>query len=481
MNSHEQSRVGCFLSSEQKREGLETGQAAFPEILTDSEAPPLAEYYAQQGNRSLKKNQQATAKQVRCKKPRATLTSADAVEIYRRSLHRAPRSLRPASQWASAAALAREYGVSEKAIRDIWTGRTWAEDTRHLDSLRAPRTARPKGRPPGRRDNGPRRRKAAAARSEGAENRRPQAVVPAAAAGQLQPEQTGEGRPAEQDRRPSQRPQHRVDLDPARAALPPLLLRPSPEPEPEPPTILPRLAVLDLPRVPPRQPSGPPPTGRCELRTGSAALSSLPAAAPARDLSSGPPAGLADPGRRADAARWGTSAGPGAAWSLPSPLAAARPQVPSSSAAWNGGTSLSPHPVPRFVPGDVTWDALARARAVAAASAAILQLSAAATGATTFTGGPAFLPGQQPFPFVRPPWAASAPAPLGATLGPLPPKAAAERAGTRDRQAGPAGREPGAAGWPGGLSAMGVVEGLGLGASAAAAHGGMRGAGSESV
>ena len=111
LNSHEQSRVGCFLSSEQKREGLETGQAAFPEILTDSEAPPLAEYYAQQGNRSLKKNQQATAKQVRCKKPRATLTSADAVEIYRRSLHRAPRSLRPASQWASAAALARRARV----------------------------------------------------------------------------------------------------------------------------------------------------------------------------------------------------------------------------------------------------------------------------------------------------------------------------------------------------------------------------------
>jgi hypothetical protein len=36
----------------------------------------------------------------------------------------------------SSSKVSRMYGVSEKTIRDIWVGRTWKAETRHLDPLR---------------------------------------------------------------------------------------------------------------------------------------------------------------------------------------------------------------------------------------------------------------------------------------------------------------------------------------------------------
>ena len=82
---------------------------------------------------------------------RASLTSEDAVEIFKRSMP--CYSLR-----TTAVAVAYEYRVSEKAVRDIWTARTWAEATRHLDPHRPPRTVRPMGRPLGKLDSKPRKR-----------------------------------------------------------------------------------------------------------------------------------------------------------------------------------------------------------------------------------------------------------------------------------------------------------------------------------
>jgi hypothetical protein len=103
----------------------------------------------------------------RCPKPRAVLTSRQAVDIFRLSLRadhmpahhdRAQSSIysivRPSSS-----AVARQYGLSEKAVRDIWTGRTWSDHTHHLAPLRIPRAARPTGRPPGSLDRGPRQRR----------------------------------------------------------------------------------------------------------------------------------------------------------------------------------------------------------------------------------------------------------------------------------------------------------------------------------
>jgi hypothetical protein len=60
------------------------------------------------------------------------------------------------SKIPSATKVARFYGVSEKTIRDIWTGRTWAAQTWHLDKSRVLKI-KPTGRPIGRRDTKPRK------------------------------------------------------------------------------------------------------------------------------------------------------------------------------------------------------------------------------------------------------------------------------------------------------------------------------------
>ena len=69
----------------------------------------------------------------------------------------------------TAAKLSVIYGVSEKAVRDIWTGRTWAKETWHLDMSR-PITKKHAGRPKGSKDKIPRRRRSIGDVKEGERN-----------------------------------------------------------------------------------------------------------------------------------------------------------------------------------------------------------------------------------------------------------------------------------------------------------------------
>ena len=78
-------------------------------------------------------------------KTRAKLTEADALDIYHCK-----------GRVTSAAAISKLYGVSEKAVRDIWTGRTWSKETWHLDESR-PFPTKKMGRPLGRKDAQPRK------------------------------------------------------------------------------------------------------------------------------------------------------------------------------------------------------------------------------------------------------------------------------------------------------------------------------------
>ena len=74
---------------------------------------------------------------------RAVLTSAKACEIFAKKPGESGKE--------SAALVGRMYNVSDKTIRDIWRGRTWAHATGLGDGKR-----RPVGRPKGSRDNRPR-------------------------------------------------------------------------------------------------------------------------------------------------------------------------------------------------------------------------------------------------------------------------------------------------------------------------------------
>ena len=80
-------------------------------------------------------------------KQRARLTEADVISIFKIKL-----------SCISATTICRSYGVSEKAIRDIWCGRTWAKETFHLDPSRA-LVLKQVGRPKGRRDSRPRQKR----------------------------------------------------------------------------------------------------------------------------------------------------------------------------------------------------------------------------------------------------------------------------------------------------------------------------------
>lgn len=68
-------------------------------------------------------------------KTRAKLSEAQAINIF---------NLKKNSPTISAARIATIYGVGEKTIRDIWTGRTWSRETRHLSAAR-PRLQRTAG------------------------------------------------------------------------------------------------------------------------------------------------------------------------------------------------------------------------------------------------------------------------------------------------------------------------------------------------
>ena len=79
------------------------------------------------------------------RKTRAKLTEADALDVFHCKTH-----------LMSAASVSKKYGVSEKAVRDIWTGRTWSKETWHLDTSRS-RPLKKMGRPVGRKDAKPRK------------------------------------------------------------------------------------------------------------------------------------------------------------------------------------------------------------------------------------------------------------------------------------------------------------------------------------
>jgi len=79
------------------------------------------------------------------KKLRTRLTQADVVEIF----------LRKQSQ-KSPTVVSRLCGVSEKTVRDIWSGRTWSKETQHLDPSRT-MCIKKIGRPTGRKDTKPRK------------------------------------------------------------------------------------------------------------------------------------------------------------------------------------------------------------------------------------------------------------------------------------------------------------------------------------
>ena len=86
---------------------------------------------------------------------RIALSKDNAVDIYK--LKQAFTCTK--NHGKSTADVAREYGVSSKAIRDIWVGRTWYRETFHLDPSRsdaAERLMKRVGRPKGAKDSKPR-------------------------------------------------------------------------------------------------------------------------------------------------------------------------------------------------------------------------------------------------------------------------------------------------------------------------------------
>ena len=87
-------------------------------------------------------------------KPQARLTHDEVVEIF---MARATKQ--------SASQVCVRFGVSEKAVRDIWTGRTWAKETWHLDTSRSIEMKK-LGRPLGRNDTKPRKQKIASRKGD---------------------------------------------------------------------------------------------------------------------------------------------------------------------------------------------------------------------------------------------------------------------------------------------------------------------------
>ena len=69
------------------------------------------------------------------------LISDDAVRIFKLKL----KQIKPS-------AVASVFNVSEKTIRDIWSARTWAKATEHLDPQRCTSVKNKPGRPLGRKD-----------------------------------------------------------------------------------------------------------------------------------------------------------------------------------------------------------------------------------------------------------------------------------------------------------------------------------------
>ena len=87
-----------------------------------------------------------------CSKPHAILTSEQAIAIFLLKKY----SVESGRNRPCASRIARGYGISEKAVRDIWKGRTWCKETSRFEPTRPPHDVRPVGRPKGRKDSAPR-------------------------------------------------------------------------------------------------------------------------------------------------------------------------------------------------------------------------------------------------------------------------------------------------------------------------------------
>ena len=91
---------------------------------------------------------------------RAVLSKAQVLQIFAYKIESASVSRQTSK---STAQIAKSYGVTEKAIRDIWTGRTWFRETLHLEPSRPEtleRLTRRPGRPKGSQDRQQRRKAA---------------------------------------------------------------------------------------------------------------------------------------------------------------------------------------------------------------------------------------------------------------------------------------------------------------------------------
>lgn len=99
------------------------------------------------GHQDLSKNARYKTSIEACK-TRTILQPEQAIQILQIKLssRRLADSGKPQRLHPSAAA--KQYGISEKAVRDIWNGRTWLRETMHLDPSLAPLASR--FRPPGR-------------------------------------------------------------------------------------------------------------------------------------------------------------------------------------------------------------------------------------------------------------------------------------------------------------------------------------------
>ena len=80
-------------------------------------------------------------------KTRTVLSFEQAAEIFK--IHLCNQSLKTKDTSRSSTQVASTFGVNEKTIRDIWTGRTWFHELIHLDPTRAA-LAEKRMRPPGR-------------------------------------------------------------------------------------------------------------------------------------------------------------------------------------------------------------------------------------------------------------------------------------------------------------------------------------------
>jgi hypothetical protein len=86
-------------------------------------------------------------------KPRAILTEEQAIAIFKLKLRASDPNAKP----ICSETVARAYNIGEKTVRDIWSGRTWNQETLHLEPSRPARRLNPPGRPMGRKDQKPRK------------------------------------------------------------------------------------------------------------------------------------------------------------------------------------------------------------------------------------------------------------------------------------------------------------------------------------